>query len=69
MDAAVSWDTENAVGAVILWGHAPNKLYHSRMVYGANSGRITALIAGEKAFARVDTFNEGGVTEGVVFEL
>lgn len=69
MDAVISWDTEHAVGAVILWGHAPDKLYHSRMVYGANSGRITALIAGEDAYVRVDTFNEGGIAEGTVFKL
>lgn len=69
MDAVISWDTERAVGAVILWGHAPDKLYHSRMVYGANSGRITALIAGEDAYVRVDTFNEGGIAEGTVFKL
>ncbi len=33
-DLIVEWDSENAVGANVLWGFQPDKLYHSYMVLG-----------------------------------
>ena len=64
MDLTVSWEAENSVGAVVLWGYAPDKLYHSRMVYGGNEVKIGALVEGEPVYIRVDVFNEAGVAEG-----
>jgi len=56
-----------AAGYNILWGYAPDKLYHSYMVFGKTSQRIGALIKGESVFVRVDTFNENGITEGKTY--
>lgn len=66
LDMNVSWSADNAVGANILWGHAPDKLYHSYMVFGRCEQRVGALVKGEPVYIRVDTFNETGITEGEV---
>lgn len=55
------------VGYNVLWGFAPDKLYHSYMVFGSNEVTIGALIKGEPLYVRVDSFNETGITEGDVF--
>lgn len=68
MDMDVSWSS-NSIGANILWGYAPDKLYHSRMVYGAQKGLIGALVKDQAVFIRIDTFNDSGITEGEVFEV
>ena len=69
LNMLVSWAPDGAVGHNILWGHAPEKLYHSYMVLGSNEKNIGALIKGEPVYVRVDAFNENGVTEGEVFAL
>ncbi|OUP82924.1 1,4-beta-xylanase [Lachnoclostridium sp. An169] len=69
MDMDVSWRAEDAIGAVILWGHAPEKLYHSRMVYGREEGHVGALVTGQSVYVRIDTFNENGITEGEVITV
>lgn len=66
LDAKVSWRSEGADGAVVMWGHEREKLYHSRMVYGTDRTQIGALIKDQRCFIRVDTFNENGITEGEV---
>ena len=48
---------------------APDKLYHSYIVFGKNEIKIGALIKGEPVYVRVDTFNEVGITEGEVIEV
>ncbi len=69
LNMLVSWEEDGATGHNILWGHAPDKLYHSYMVLGSNEKNIGALIKGEPVYVRVDAFNENGVTEGEVFAL
>ncbi len=69
LNMRVSWGADGAVGHNILWGHAPEKLYHSYMVLGSNEKNIGALMKGEPVYVRVDAFNENGVTEGEVFAL
>ena len=69
LDMLVSWADTGAVGYNILWGYAPDKLYHSYMVFGAQEKKIGALMKGEPVWVRVDAFNEAGVTEGEVFPL
>lgn len=66
LDMCVSWDADHAVGHNILWGHAPDKLYHSCMVYGNNRQSIGALVKDAPVYVRVDAFNENGITEGDV---
>ena len=55
---------ENTVGYNILFGSAPDKLYHSYMIFKAGEQLVGALIKGRKYFVRVDAFNENGITEG-----
>ncbi|MNY70528.1 hypothetical protein D3C86_2086830 [compost metagenome] len=50
----------------MLWGFAPDKLYHSFMVFEKKSVNIGALIKGQSLYVRVDVFNEIGITEGDV---
>jgi xylan 1,4-beta-xylosidase len=69
LDLMVQWEETKAVGYNILWGFAPDKLYHSYMVHGKTSQKIGALIEGEHLYIRVDTFNEVGITEGNVLKL
>ncbi|MBT1170328.1 family 43 glycosylhydrolase [Bifidobacterium sp. SO4] len=72
LDMTVSWKPSNdATGHNILWGHTPDKLYHSYMVFGSERGsqRIGALIAGQPVYVRVDAFNTAGITEGEVLQV
>ena len=65
----VSWEEDSAVGHNILWGYAPEKLYHSYMVFGKNSQKIGAQIKGEEVYLRVDAFNEIGITKGEIIKV
>jgi len=69
LDLSVAWDQDAAVGHNVLWGFAPEKLYHSYMVLGRNEAAIGALIKGEPLYIRVDSFNEKGITEGEVIPV
>lgn len=69
MDMHVSWEGD-AQGAMILWGHSKDKLYHSCLVHGKNEVSIGALVAGtEEYYVRIDLYNEGGITEGTTFKV
>lgn len=65
----VSWEEDKSTGHNILWGYAPDKLYHSYMVLGTNEKNIGAIMKGEPVYVRVDAFNENGITEGSVFAV
>lgn len=67
LDVSVSWHGE-AIGYVLNWGHAPDKLYHSRMCFEPKAP-IGALIKGQNLFIRVDIFNENGITEGEIIHV
>lgn len=69
LNMLVSWNHDDSVGHNILWGYAPDKLYHSYMVLGSDEKNIGALMKGQPVSVRVDAFNECGVTEGQVFSL
>lgn len=68
LDAEISWSGD-AVGYAVLWGYAPNKLYHSHTVYRNCAVHIGALNKGQPAWVRVDSFNENGITHGTVQEI
>lgn len=55
----------------ILWGHSPDKLYHSYLVMGnrIEEKRIGALVNGQDCYVRIDSFNENGITYGMVSKL
>lgn len=59
---------KNAIGYNILWGHTPDKLYHSYLTYTLEN-RIGALIKDQNYYIRIDAFNENGITHGQVFEV
>lgn len=65
LDMEVQMKSEGAVGYNILWGHDPDKLYHSYMVFDTKK-MIKALVKGQEYFVRVDAFNEAGITKGCV---
>ncbi len=67
MEVAVE-PVADAVGYNILWGSAPDKLYHSWMIFGTEQ-RVGALVAGREYYVRVDAFNESGITEGETVKL
>ena len=58
-------NVESNVGYNILWGNDEDKLYHSFLTYEEKQ-RIGALVEGQSYYVRVDTFNECGITEGIV---
>lgn len=62
LDIDVSWKGEGT-GYVVVWGYAPEKLYHSYQVFG-ESVRIGGLVKGQDTYIRIDSFNENGITEG-----
>ena len=68
LDADIAWEGD-ATGYVVVWGHSPEKLYHSCMVFGKNDYRIGALNAGQRTWVRVDSFNENGIAHGKVQEI
>ncbi len=68
LDFTVEINGRNAVGYNVLWGAAPDKLYHSCMTF-EKSTRVGALVKGREYYVRVDAFNENGITEGVVQKL
>ena len=70
LDMEVTLKTRaDVLGYNILFGSAPDKLYHSAMVFTAGTQRIGALIKGRKYYVRVDAFNENGITEGKAVPL
>ena len=69
LDMDVRWLPDDAIGHNILWGYAPDKLYHSYMVLGRDQQRIGALMQGQPVWVRVDSFNESGITVGTVFPV
>ncbi len=66
LDLKVRWRKDSATGYNVLWGYAPDKLYHSYMVYGKSEVKIGALRKGQPLYLRVDAFNENGITEGEI---
>lgn len=72
LDARVRWTPLSELGAQgcnVRYGVAPDKLYHSHLVYGQNEVTLCTLTAGQAVYIAVDAFNENGVTPGEVFKL
>lgn len=70
MDVHVKWkQIPDAVGYNVRFGIALDKLYNSYLVYEQNEVDITTLNKGQSYFICVDSFNEAGITEGVVRAL
>ena len=70
LDGKISWQhLENAQGCNVRYGTAPDKLYHSWLVYGADEVTLSTLMAGQTYYICVDSFNENGITEGDVVKM
>ena len=70
LDGKVSWQhLENAQGCNVRYGTAPDKLYHSWLVYGEDEVTLSTLMAGQTYYICVDSFNENGITEGDVVKM
>ncbi len=70
LDVLVSWDPiPNAQGCNIRYGIAPDKLYMSWIVYGANELNLSTIIKDQPYWVAVDSFNENGITPGAVFQV
>lgn len=67
IDLDVTW-TGDAAGYVVQWGFAPDKLYHSYMVFEPQVS-IGGLVRGQALYVRVDAFNASGITEGETIEV
>lgn len=64
LDLLLSWAGTDALGYTVLWGHHPDKLYHSYTVMGKTEQRIGAFVEGQPVYLRVDAFNESGISQG-----
>ena len=70
LDGKISWQhLENAQGCNVRYGTAPDKLYHSWLVYGADEVTLSTLMAGQTYYICVDSFNENGVTTGEIIKM
>lgn len=70
LDAQVRWQPiPGAQGCNVRYGCAPDKLYQSWLVYGADEVRLTTLTKGQPYWVRVDSFNENGITPGTVIPV
>lgn len=67
-DMDIEIKANGSAGYNILWGHKADKLYHSYLTYEPNK-RIGALVVGTEYFVRVDSFNENGITQGIIKKL
>ncbi|MBR4165104.1 MAG: family 43 glycosylhydrolase [Lachnospiraceae bacterium] len=70
LDMTVTIEAQpDTTGFNVLFGSAPDKLYHSYMLFSAGDQRIGALIKGRAYYVRVDAFNDTGITEGKTIRL
>lgn len=70
LDGKVTWEAvPGAQGYNVRYGIAPDKLYMSWMVYGANEVTLSTLIKGQEYYVCVDAFNENGITSGEIIRM
>lgn len=70
LDGKVRWQpVPGAQGYNVRYGAAPDKLYHSWLVYDADGVTLSTLIAGQRYYVCVDSFNENGITTGEIIEM
>ena len=63
-NAWLKWQVSpHATGYVIYCGAAPDKLYNSIMVYGANEYYFRAMDKSRPYYFRIEAFNEAGISE------
>jgi xylan 1,4-beta-xylosidase len=61
----LTWPKVNgATGYIVRFGINPKKLYNSYMVYNREELELNCLNVGVKYYFAIDSFNEGGITQG-----
>lgn len=70
MSLSIRWPRANgAIGYNIRYGIAPDKLYSSYMVYDKCDVVITTLNKGTEYYYEIDSFGEGGTSEGTPIKV
>jgi xylan 1,4-beta-xylosidase len=68
--ARIEWaPCETAHGYNVRYGIAPDKLYHSWLLYEQHDLDLRGLNAGSGYWVAVDSFNENGITAGPVLKI
>jgi hypothetical protein len=63
-NASLSWEpVEGAQGYNIRWGVAPDKLYHSWLVYDVNEHLMRCLNRDTEYYFSIEAFNENGISK------
>ena len=63
-DASFSWEpVKGAQGYNIRWGIAPDKLYHSWLVYDKNEHFMRSLDRDTEYYFSIEAFNENGISK------
>ncbi len=63
-DASLTWNpVKGAQGYNIRWGIAPDKLYHSWLIYDVNEHFMRNLDRDTEYYFSVEAFNENGISE------
>ena len=59
----ITWTGSDAAqGYNVRWGIAPDKLYNSWLIYGAEELTLNCLCAGQEYFVQVEAFNTNGIS-------
>ncbi|WP_167606135.1 family 43 glycosylhydrolase [Maribellus sediminis] len=62
-DASLTWNAvEGAQGYNIFWGIAPDKMYHSWLVYDSNELFMRCLDRNTQYYFSIEAFNENGIS-------
>jgi predicted choloylglycine hydrolase len=70
MDAMLTWPAvPGADGYNVRYGLTPDTLYNSWQVFGKNELNLSFINKGMGYYAAVDSFNENGVTAGVINKI
>lgn len=63
-DAMITWDeVKDAQGYNVIWGIAPDKMYSSWLVYGANQLDLKSLTTDQTYYFSIEAFNENGISQ------
>ena len=63
-DASFSWKpVKGAQGYNIRWGIAPDKLYHSWLIYGDTEHFMRSFDRGTSYYISIEAFNENGISQ------
>ena len=70
LEARITWaHIPDAQGCNIRYGVAPDKLYMSWLVYGADEATLTTLMKDQEYYVCVDSFNENGIAPGSIIKV